>query len=105
MVKAFLMLAHQKLDKHFKLNRAAVLFTYVKWPCGEFILTLKMIKSDHHSCRSEQQLDDVVHIMVEGPLYRSAADVRKAPKKKKNRDENKNGSTLSSSESFLNLEE
>ena len=30
--------------------------------------TLKLIKSVYHNCLNEEHLDDVVHIMVEGPL-------------------------------------
>ena len=84
--------------------------------------TLKLIKSDYRNCLSEEYLDDVVRIMVEGPPLsqwdssgaiqlwwkdkqrRSVADVRKAPvtKNKKNRDESIDGYTPSSS---VNLED
>ena len=85
--------------------------------------TLKLIKTDHRSCLNEQHLDDVVCIMVEGPPLsqwdssraiqlwwqdkqrRTVSDVRKAPKKKKDRDENNDGSTPCTSETFLNLED
>lgn len=85
--------------------------------------TLKLIKTDHRNCLSEQHLDDVVRIMVEGPSLsqwdssgaiqlwwqdkqrRIVADVRKAPKKKKDRDENNDGSIPCTSENFLNLED
>ena len=66
---------------------------------------------------------NVVRIMVEGPPLsqwdssraiqlwwqdkqrRTVSDVRKAPKKKKDRDENNDGSTPCTSETFLNLED
>ena len=73
--------------------------------------TLKLIKSDHRSCLSEHHLDDIIHIMIEGPplsqwdssgaiqlwwqeKQRSVGDTRKAPKKKKtDESEGNDGST------------
>ena len=99
MVEAFQFSFIEELDKHFKFDRATVLLTNVKWPCGACLFHSKT--NDRHNCLSEHHLDNIIRIMIEGsPLSqwdpsraiqlwwqekqrRSVGDTRKSTKEKR----------------------